>query len=405
MLNRLAAHLHQLSTAIGPRPSGSPGNLLAAAYIERVFASCGWRVERQPFAVPAWEARRSELDIGDMRSEVVANVYSPSCEAEAGLVALGSLEEAEATHLAGRIAVLYGDLTRAPLPAKDWPYKDERDARLVNLLEKKRPAALLTVQNRPGCLERLVEDWRFSIPSATVTAEVGLRLLRAPGARVRLRLDTQTAPGETANIIGRKAGRRPERVLLCAHYDTKVDTPGAGDNGGGVAVLLALAERLGALDLDCGLELVAFTNEEYLPLGDDAYLRASGGGLDSLITALNFDGVGPALGTNTLTALAGSPAFEARVHALRQGYPGVVWVAPWPESNHSTFAWRGVPSLAFSNTAATVHAHLRSDTVERMSPAKLAETLGLAEAIVVGLQSAPLAWARATASEAQPQPA
>ncbi|WP_371879109.1 M28 family peptidase [Candidatus Chloroploca mongolica] len=31
---------------------------------------------------------------------------------------------------------------------------------------------------------------------------------------------------------------------MCAHFDTKINTPGASDNGGGAAALLALAERL-----------------------------------------------------------------------------------------------------------------------------------------------------------------
>ncbi|MGQ9927004.1 MAG: M28 family peptidase [Chloroflexaceae bacterium] len=42
-------------------------------------------------------------------------------------------------------------------------------------------------------------------------------------------------------------------MILCAHLDTKIDTPGAADHAAGVAVLLALAEMLGAHHLCIGL--------------------------------------------------------------------------------------------------------------------------------------------------------
>ncbi len=43
--------------------------------------------------------------------------------------------------------------------------------RIVELLEQKAPAAILTVQARPGSINRLVEDWEYStflrLPSQT----------------------------------------------------------------------------------------------------------------------------------------------------------------------------------------------------------------------------------------------
>lgn len=396
----ILAHLQHLTVAIGPRQAGSLGNQWAEDYLRSVFEACGLSVETQPFAMPGWQAVSTALTIAGVPAEAEANPFSPPCDVTGRVVPLGTLEAVEAADLAGGLALLYGDLTRAPLPAKDWPYKGEREARLVSVLEAKQPAALVTVQNRPGRLERLVEDWQFPIPSATVPAEVGLALLRSPSAEVHLHLETRSQPGRTANVVARRPGPRTAHLVLCAHYDTKFDTPGACDNGGGVAVLLALAQRLSQADLACGLEFVAFTNEEYLPLGDDAYVQGRGDDFGQCLAALNFDGVGAALGSNTLTALAASPAFEARVRQVASAYPGVAWVEPWPESNHSTFAWRGVPALALSSTAATLHAHLRSDTLEWMSQEKLEEVVDLAEALVHDLHAQPLAWARAALPEA-----
>jgi aminopeptidase YwaD len=351
-------------------------------------------VERQDFACPAWEHVATRLEIDGQVVDAAANAYSPPCDVRAPTVPLGTLADLEAADLEGRICVLYGDLARAPLAAKLWFLRDERDARLVEVLEEKNPAALITVQTRRGALERLVEDWEFAIPSATVPARVGLALLQQPAMEVHLRIESRQSPGHTGNVVGRKAGERHEQIVLCAHYDTKIDTPGACDNGSGTAVLLALAQQLSWKELRTGLEFVAFTGHEYLPLGDDEYVQRGEERFGSMLAAINFDGVGPAVGANTITTVARSQVFHEHVVALSRAYPGIAWVDPWPESNHSTFAWRGVPSIAFSNTAATIFSHLRTDTIEWISPAKLGEVAALAAEIVEDLQDKALAWGR-----------
>ncbi len=393
----LMAHLRQLCVTIGPRPNGSAGNHAAAAYIEQVFQEAGLEVERQQYDCPAWEEVETYLALNGTPLEAVANVFSPPCEVSAPGVAVCSLAEVVAADLTGRIAILYGDLTKNPLSPKSWFLLDEHDRRLIELLEAKQPAALITVQNRLGRLERVIEDWEFTLPSATVPAEVGLALLQQSDPHPRLRLNTRQKPGHTANIIGHKAGADSTRLVLCAHYDTKFDTPGAYDNGGGVAVLLTLAQRLGRQNLPVGLQFIAFTGEEYMPIGDETYLHRYEADFGQFIAAINVDGVGYALNATSITALTASPAFEERVMAISRNFPGVVWVDPWPQSNHSTFAWRGVPSLALSGVEAW-HSHyphhLRSDTLDWLSPAKLAETAALVQAIVESLQAETPAWSR-----------
>lgn len=50
-------------------------------------------------------------------------------------------------------------------------------------------------------------------------------------------------------------------ILVGAHYDSVLGSPGANDNASGVAVLLELS-RMAAIDRAGGLRFVAFTNEE-----------------------------------------------------------------------------------------------------------------------------------------------
>jgi hypothetical protein len=59
----------------------------------------------------------------------------------------------------------------------------------------------------------------------------------------------------------------------------------------------------------------------------------------------------------------------------------VQWVEPWPQSNHSTFAFRGAPALAFSSEGAFALAHFPQDTIEQVSIEKLVEVMHLVREI------------------------
>jgi aminopeptidase YwaD len=391
---RLLNHLTHLCVEIGPRPSGSEGNHAAAKYIQCTFRAAGLDVEEQRYDCPAWQYGETWLALDGERLEAAANVFSPPCDVVAPAVAVGTVAELEAADLMGRIGILYGDLTKAPLAAKSWFLKSERDAYVVQLLEEKGPAALVTVQAKPGSLERLIEDGEFPIPSVTVEAEVGLTLLQWDDPVVHLHIESKRAPGWTCNVVGRKVRAEQPKIVLCAHYDTKIDTPGATDNGSGTAVLLTLAQLLSQRKYALGLEWVAFSGHESLPLGDEEYLRRGEDLFGRIVAAINFDGVGNALGASSITTFVISQQFQECLTGLTQRYPGVVWVDPWPESNHSTFAWRDVPSIAIGSAVGGNITHQRIDTIERVSPAKLAEAVSLIADVVESLQDKSPDWTR-----------
>jgi hypothetical protein len=64
------------------------------------------------------------------------------------------------------------------------------------------------------------------------------------------------------NIEAEIPGARPEILLIGAHYDSVLGSPGANDNGSGVAALLALARRFAGKTAQHTLRFVAFVNEE-----------------------------------------------------------------------------------------------------------------------------------------------
>jgi hypothetical protein len=64
------------------------------------------------------------------------------------------------------------------------------------------------------------------------------------------------------NIEAEIPGARPEIILIGAHYDSVFGSPGANDNGSGVAAMLALARRFAGAKTEHTLRFVAFVNEE-----------------------------------------------------------------------------------------------------------------------------------------------
>jgi hypothetical protein len=63
--------------------------------------------------------------------------------------------------------------------------------------------------------------------------------------------------------ITRCGTRRPGDILLIgAHYDTVIGSPGANDNGSGIAVMLEMARHFANVEIDRTVRFVAFVNEE-----------------------------------------------------------------------------------------------------------------------------------------------
>jgi Zn-dependent M28 family amino/carboxypeptidase len=82
-------------------------------------------------------------------------------------------------------------------------------------------------------------------------------------AGLQTRRDSYDMRGQAChNIEGEISGARPEILLIGAHYDSVFGSPGANDNGTGVAATLALAQRFADRKPEHTLRFVAFVNEE-----------------------------------------------------------------------------------------------------------------------------------------------
>jgi Iap family predicted aminopeptidase len=393
ILDQALDHVKHLAVEIGCRPIGSAANHAAADYISEVFAKSGLVLEKQEISVPDWTAEHTSLELNGEMLEASANTYSPSCDLSAATIPVCTPAELESAAMAGKIIIFYGDMAQGELATKGGIYISDRDRRTLQLLEEQQPAGVITVNPTSHARWRLIEDFDLNIPSLTVSAHSGLQLLKNPGATVQMKIVAHRSPSHTVNVIGRLAGERSERIVFCAHYDSKVDTPGAYDNAAGVGVLLTLTEVLSRTQHRHTLEFIAFTGEEGAGLGDMKYARETGN-FEQVTAAINIDGVGPFTGTTTIACYAASDEFETVVDSKRSSYPAVIKVEPWPASDHYVFYSHGTPSIALTSLGIRDIYHTQSDTFEWISGDKLAEASRLVLDIFEALDKKDVSWGR-----------
>lgn len=390
--HRLLQHVQFLGETVGSRPIGTPANRRAEQYIRQQFEQWGFAVQRQPFACPRWDWTGGRLTWGFEDRPFTPNPFTPDCDVKASLIPIGHLADLDSHDVSGQIVLLYGDLAQERYTARAFTlFRNERHQRILELLESHHPAAILLVHPQVGRDKAmpLLGDWLFAIPSATVTPEVALKLIGAQGP-IQLTMDTSIQPSESANLIARyqphlTSDSSPGRIVVAAHFDTHFGTRGVIDNASGVSVLLVLAELAAHGDLGMEwtlpIDFIVFNGEEYAALGDQAYLQSQPD-LDNIVAVVNLDGVGQRLGNTTVTTIGCSTVLDEAIHQATSTQAALQWVAPWYESNHTTFVLQGVPAIAISSRGVHGLADAPEDTMDWFGVPRAVEAFNVVRTIL-----------------------
>jgi Peptidase family M28 len=188
------------------------------------------------------------------------------------------------------------------------------------------------------------------------------------------RMGFASSPGvRSTNVIGRWPGGGPHSILIGAHLDTVRGSPGANDNGSGVATMLELARYFAGRPEAASVRFVAFGAEEYQPngkhhLGSAAYVRRMDASerseLEVMVSAdmigkprpfiVGWMGIGPRAGVRAVV----SAARRVGVAARRQQLPD------W--SDNGPFERAGMPA-AFLWTGLEPNHHEPTDRVRNVA--------------------------------------
>lgn len=222
---------------------------------------------------------------------------------------------------------------------------------------------------------------------------------------------------ESANLEVVLPGRqRPdESIVVGAHYDTVLGSPGADDNASAVAALIEIARQLKAHRPACTLKLVAFVNEEppfffWGEMGSKQYARAARSRRENIRLMISLEMLGyyrdeprsqgyPPLFRYFYPDRGNFIAFVSNYrsrHGMRRAAQAFQSHSDFPLETTATFGW--IPGVAWSDHISfwrtgyrafmctdtaffrNPHYHSSEDTPEKLDYPRMAKlTAALAE--------------------------
>lgn len=225
-----------------------------------------------------------------------------------------------------------------------------------------------------------------------------------------------------ANIEAERTGTdRPDEIILVgAHYDSVTGSPGANDNGSGVAALLEIAAMLSARNLPRTIRIVAFVNEEppffmTALMGSRVYAHRARLAGDRIIAMFSLETIGcykDSAGSQRYPLpfsllypdtgnFIGFVSNLASRHLLRrvlasfrrhtqfpsEAVAAPAWITGIGWSDHWSFWEESYPAVMVTDTALFRYPqyHTRHDTPEQINYAHLARVVAGIERVVVDL--------------------
>jgi aminopeptidase YwaD len=270
-----------LSEEVGQRFAGTEGEWKGTEYIYQRLSELEIPVERQVYPFVGWEPKGTpELEILSPISKVLITAYllfsgsTPSSGIKGKLTYHG---------VKGLIPGVY-----------DMP--------CYNVLGEEGEILAQVVVNSGGDPIALLNPRaKFPIPAVVMSYEDHLRvqelLKENHDIEVFVKVEGNIKECKSANIISHpyqsKNHAIRKKVIVCAHSDTTLNTPGAYDNGSGIAGIVEVARRLkdGNDDFPFDIDVIAFSNEEVGFIGADYYVNAlkEQGSLDEIAAVINLD--------------------------------------------------------------------------------------------------------------------
>jgi len=349
--------LRKLCVEIPSRRVGSEGNRAAADFFAGIVASFGFETDTPEFDCVDWKGEGASLTVKGAAFESFTSPYSLGCEVSAPLVVVSTVEELEAADVSNSLVLLRGDIAKEQLMPKNFPfYNPDHHRRIIKLLEAKEPRAIIAATSRDVVMVGsmypfpLIEDGDFDIPSVYMTDEEGKRLARHAGKEISLESRAHRIAAKGCNVIARKGANPNRRVVLFAHIDARIGSPGAGDNASGVIALLLLAELLADYSGDLGIEIVALNGEDYYSNpGEQQYLAINAGRFDEIVLGINLDDVGYYRGDIAYSLYDCPPDIASSIHKVLSIYKGIVEGKPWYPGDHGLFLLNQRPALAITS--------------------------------------------------------
>ena len=318
------------------------------------------------------------------------------CSAKGELLAIDTVSKLEQADIKDKIVLLHGEIALEQIAPKKFPFwNPEEHQHLISVLENGKPQAIITATERNAALAGgvypfpMFEDGDFDIPSVFMKDTEGEKMLVHSGQTAELVSRAERIPETAFNVIGRNSNETKNRIVITAHIDTKINTPGAIDNGTGVTVLLALAEILKDTPLKYPIELVFFNGEDYYGApGQVKYVEQNSEKFSEILLNINIDGAGYKEGLSCFSPFNLPGNIDSALRETFNEISEIVEGLPWYQGDHSIFLQNGCPAIAVSsqwfieNMEQQELTHTPKDNLNIVNYQRVAEcAIGIAEFI------------------------
>lgn len=361
IVERMIQHCKRLSE-IGPRPIDSPNHQRVIDFIVNEFKSMDIDVKKEPFQIESFELDSAVLIIGNKKYTTTFLALNPYNDT---------------LFYSGKATFIKANTKPTGEILNQFIITDSPDMHfsLMGYLPK------LIICIKPEEFEQLDS---LEIPTFTLTIKGNFKKIASQNLVVNLGKKNKTV----------------KEVILSAHYDSYRTSPGANDNGTGIAGILEIGRYLKSIEkeLPFTVKLVLFDAEEHGLVGSQAYIAEHINDLDNCILDINFDTFGgndgPVIGCNP--GQSGIPIedvknqYPAQLHnKTLEGLDGswriqhssalsLIMAVNYPEwlakmisdcsqeldipikhrhlmSDHESFAYAGVPAISIQSRDHTIH--------------------------------------------------
>jgi aminopeptidase YwaD len=382
-IEKARKYLNKLCSVNPNRRLGSDGNREATAFFADLVKNYGYQIDTYQFDCMDYKVEDFSLKHKKEKFEIYYSPYSLGCDIAANLVQVTTIQELEEVNCFGKILLMKGKLCREQLMPKNFVfYNPSHHKKIISLLEAKLPAGIITASRKNpdqvGAIYPypLIFDGDFNVPSVYCSVEEGNRISEKEGECFSLKIDAQRIPSKGNNVILRKNLESKKKIVVCAHIDAYLDSPGASDNASGVTVLLILAEMLKDIKGKMGIEIIAFNGEDhYSVAGQMDYIKRYGDEIKNIELAINIDDVGFHEGGTGFSYYKFPEKKQSKVNRVLDHYPNINESFRWFQGDHMIFAQKGVPTIAVTSELAhklmVTITHTEKDTPDKIDPGKL----------------------------------
>lgn len=180
---------------------------------------------------------------------------------------------------------------------------------------------------------------------------------------------------EGKNIIATLPGEDNSTVIISAHYDSYPTSPGADDDGSGIACLLMIAKIISNYEFKHTIKFVAFSGEEQGMLGSQVYVKYLYENGEDVIADINVDTVAHTEskeGGELIRVLSDEASLWITDIAEEMSYKYDIGLSlfrhgNFPAGDHQSFIDYGYEAVFFVEYDFNTNMHTPNDTVEHIN--------------------------------------